>query len=50
MTEQLLPTIRDLMGDSGRLAEMREQAGKLTQPNGAQNLAELTAQLARGEL
>jgi UDP-N-acetylglucosamine--N-acetylmuramyl-(pentapeptide) pyrophosphoryl-undecaprenol N-acetylglucosamine transferase len=50
MTEQLLPTIRDLMGDSGRLAEMREQAGKLAQPKGAQNLAELTAQLARGEL
>jgi hypothetical protein len=38
------------MGDSERLMAMREQAGKLAQPKGAQNLAELTAQLARGDL
>lgn len=46
----LLPAIRDLFGDPARLDAMRTCAAALAQPAGADNIAQLLAQLARGDV
>jgi len=42
----LLPAVRELLGDEGRLAAMRAASEALRQPNGAANIARLLARTA----
>lgn len=48
MSEELLPTIRALLDDSGRLAAMQQQARALARPDGADNVAQALVKLAEG--
>lgn len=45
--QQLLPTIRSILNETNRLETMRVCAAKLAQPNGAENVAAVLAQLAQ---
>lgn len=46
MVEYLLPTVRALLGDAARLADMRGSAKALARPDGAQRAAKELAKLA----
>jgi UDP-N-acetylglucosamine--N-acetylmuramyl-(pentapeptide) pyrophosphoryl-undecaprenol N-acetylglucosamine transferase len=50
MGEELLPMIRELLADTSRLEAMRSCAAALAQPDGAENIAQTLAQLARGDI
>ena len=49
MAEELLPTIRQLLHDAGRLERMRAAARQLNTPNAARTIADSLVSLARGE-
>ncbi|MBI5669941.1 MAG: UDP-N-acetylglucosamine--N-acetylmuramyl-(pentapeptide) pyrophosphoryl-undecaprenol N-acetylglucosamine transferase [Chloroflexi bacterium] len=49
MAADLLPTIRSLLNDPARLAEMRAKAAALAQPDGARRIAAELVQLAGGQ-
>lgn len=46
MPDELLPTLRGLLGDPARLAAMRDSAAALAQPEGAWNVARELLRLA----
>jgi UDP-N-acetylglucosamine--N-acetylmuramyl-(pentapeptide) pyrophosphoryl-undecaprenol N-acetylglucosamine transferase len=48
MEQRMLPLIRAILGDADRLAQMRDCAQALAQPNGASRLAAELTQLAGG--
>jgi UDP-N-acetylglucosamine--N-acetylmuramyl-(pentapeptide) pyrophosphoryl-undecaprenol N-acetylglucosamine transferase len=48
MEQRMLPLIRAILGDVDRLAQMRDCAQALAQPNGASRLAAELTQLAGG--
>jgi len=50
LESELLPTIRRLLADPERLEQMRSNAGKLAQPDGAKNLAQLLLELAQRKI
>jgi len=45
LEEELVPTVRSLLGDSARLSEMRERARALARPDAAQRLAHLLVEI-----
>jgi len=45
LKEELVPTVRSLLGDSARLSEMRERARALARPDAAQRLAQLLVEI-----
>lgn len=47
LTEKLLPTVRELLGDDDRLAKMAAAAKALDEPAAADNLAQLLRKLAQ---
>lgn len=50
MNDELLPTIRGLLNDPARLADMRAKASALAQPDGARRIAAELVQLAGGQV
>jgi UDP-N-acetylglucosamine--N-acetylmuramyl-(pentapeptide) pyrophosphoryl-undecaprenol N-acetylglucosamine transferase len=45
LKEELVPTVRSLLGDSARLSEMRERARALARPDAAGHLAQLLVEI-----
>ena len=49
LNEQLLPTIQNLLAEPATLAQMRQAAHDLDIPNGAENLATMITNVAKGQ-
>jgi len=49
LSEALLPTVRGLLANPGRLAEMRKRSRALARPDAAARLAECLRTLATGD-